>query len=375
MAHFTKVRPGGWVTLSTLAAAEMQTLDENVYASINGDAGGTWAPSTQIAIGGSGLVVYDATLQLGDGAGQNGTLDVKDGSSLMFRSGAGILQFAGATWVLSGNTAFGSAGVDADGGAGHHVLSGGKLYVDSGAFIRIRAGGTVTMGGAFVASTGTSNTFQAGSTVSIAGTLGLAATCAATQTHGSTLDLYGDVTIKSPGTFSTEAGSTSTLGGAFTIGATGAIATTGTGSITIATGGSFVAASGSTTTINGTLAGAITRTAAVTKSGSTANDYVRCTSGADSNTTYAPTFDILFVNISVDRTYKINDGSQGQVVRLAVNGTLSTAELTVVDSDNNVLCMLSETVMNVAAKKGGHVDLVWSSGAWRVIGGYGLYTP
>ena len=84
---------------------------------------------------------------------------------------------------------------------------------------------------------------------------------------------------------------------------------------------------------------------------------------------------MLFVNITGSKTYKIDDGSQGQVIRLAVNGVLGAAELTVADSGSSVICMLSESVMNVSAKKGGHVDLVWHAGAWRVLGGYGLYTP
>ena len=386
--HFSRANPIGWGLKAKLTSGEANALDIDHAKAINGDDGSTHSPANRIIIEGDAGVQFDCpvggtwdaavtlgtgstwtclgTTYLGDGAGHDGTLDVKDGSSLMFRSGAGILQFAGATWVLSGNTAFGSAGVDANGGAGHHVLSGGKLYVDGSGFVVVRAGGTITMGGTLTATSG-SMVSLSGAPEQASGSFTLAA--------GVPMALHGDVTLESDGSLVTESGSVFTLGGAVTIGATGAIATTGTGAITIATGGSFTAASGSTTTINGTLAGAITRTAAVTKSGSTANDYVRCTSGADSNTTYAATFDILFVNISVDRTYKLGDGSPGQVVRLAVNGTLATAELTVADSDNNVICMLSEAVMNVSAKKGGHVDLVWHSGAWRVIGGYGLYTP
>lgn len=363
---FSRVNALGWTDdFSTITAAQINGLDVNLTSALDGLNGGYYTPTAELAIGGQGLHIWDSVLLIGDGSGQNGIFTIESGSL------GGVAS--GGTWTAASGSTTNLAGTTSLTGHGHTVASGGWFNVASGGYIKIAAGGEVDNAGAFVASTGSSNTFQAGSTVAIAGTLNIGATCVATQTNGATLDLYGDVTLKNTGTFTTAGSSTFALNGAMTVGATGAIATTSTGSITVATGGSLAVNSGATATVNGTLAGSITRTAAVTRSGNTANEYLRVTSGTDADGTYNPTFDVLFVNISVDRTYTINDGTEGQVVRLAVNGVLSTAELTVADSGNNTLCILAESVLNVNAKKGVHVDLIWHSGAWRVIGGYGLY--
>lgn len=58
MAHNALIRPGGvWNTLSAVTKLEWETFDLRQFQSINGDLGGTWAPSSQIIIGGSGLRV------------------------------------------------------------------------------------------------------------------------------------------------------------------------------------------------------------------------------------------------------------------------------------------------------------------------------
>lgn len=60
MAHFTYTRSGGvWNTLP-VAYSELAELDAKTYKAINGDEGGTWAPSSAIVIGGSGLTVVGA---------------------------------------------------------------------------------------------------------------------------------------------------------------------------------------------------------------------------------------------------------------------------------------------------------------------------
>jgi hypothetical protein len=57
MAHFTYTRVAGiWNTIP-VSYAELANLDAKTFAAINGDAGGTWAPSSVITIGGSGVTV------------------------------------------------------------------------------------------------------------------------------------------------------------------------------------------------------------------------------------------------------------------------------------------------------------------------------
>ena len=68
MAHFVYVRAAGvWNPLTDLLSSEMATFDAHQYAAINGDGGGSWAPSSAIVIGGSGL-------QLGNGGSNHQVL-------------------------------------------------------------------------------------------------------------------------------------------------------------------------------------------------------------------------------------------------------------------------------------------------------------
>jgi hypothetical protein len=54
MAHFTRVRTfGGWAALTTLDDTEMEKFDSQGVAAINGDGGGSWAPSAEITITGT----------------------------------------------------------------------------------------------------------------------------------------------------------------------------------------------------------------------------------------------------------------------------------------------------------------------------------
>src|SRR5262245_41008030 len=56
MSHHTRIRPiGMWTDFSVLLASEMAAFDDHQYNSINGDDGGTWAPSSPITVGGSGM--------------------------------------------------------------------------------------------------------------------------------------------------------------------------------------------------------------------------------------------------------------------------------------------------------------------------------
>jgi len=57
MAHFALTRAdlNAWADGTAVEAAEYWDLDQKTFAAINGDAGGTWAPTAPIIIGGDGL--------------------------------------------------------------------------------------------------------------------------------------------------------------------------------------------------------------------------------------------------------------------------------------------------------------------------------
>ena len=68
MAHNSLAIPAGWVNGTVPTPSQMTTLDQNGYTAVNGDAGGTWSPSSQIILGGAGLSVTGAFVA------SNGTL-------------------------------------------------------------------------------------------------------------------------------------------------------------------------------------------------------------------------------------------------------------------------------------------------------------
>lgn len=56
MAHFAKRWPGGLVNgVSTVDHTDLEFIDADQAAAVNGDAGGAWAPTSPISIGGFGL--------------------------------------------------------------------------------------------------------------------------------------------------------------------------------------------------------------------------------------------------------------------------------------------------------------------------------
>lgn len=63
MPHNALIRPGGvWISLSNVTQAEWEAFDLRQFQSINGDLGGTWAPSSAIIIGGSGMHLTGAVI-------------------------------------------------------------------------------------------------------------------------------------------------------------------------------------------------------------------------------------------------------------------------------------------------------------------------
>lgn len=63
MAHNARIRAFGfWTDGSVVTPAEFEALDQAQFEEINGDLGGTWAPSSPIIIGGSGVEIGGAGL-------------------------------------------------------------------------------------------------------------------------------------------------------------------------------------------------------------------------------------------------------------------------------------------------------------------------
>lgn len=84
MSHNAYIRPSGvWNTGIVVLHGEFAAFDLAQFQSINGDLGGTWAPSSVITIGGSGLTVtglfnatsfshFSANVQIDNGLGVQG---------------------------------------------------------------------------------------------------------------------------------------------------------------------------------------------------------------------------------------------------------------------------------------------------------------
>jgi hypothetical protein len=114
MAHFdwgNAATSGDWSAVTGIDLSWMTTIDQNQQKAINGDEGGTWAPSSVITIGGDGLTVSGAftATNIIDSAVE-GQFDFNPGSTLNFYDQAyvkstGDLTFeSGSTLVLGAGT-------------------------------------------------------------------------------------------------------------------------------------------------------------------------------------------------------------------------------------------------------------------------------
>jgi hypothetical protein len=135
--HFVRVRASGfWTLLSVVDPAEFELLDEQLSMAINGDEGGSWAPSAPIIIGGDGLEV-------------TGPFEAADAVSVVVTSSLTIAL--GAQLTLVGNQVVSSAAIV-------QWSSGSFLNVSSGATFSMA--GTATISGTFTVS---SNVILSGS--------------------------------------------------------------------------------------------------------------------------------------------------------------------------------------------------------------------
>ena len=124
MAHHGYIRgsAAAWIPGPVLST-ELWAFDQAQYRAINGDEGGTWAPSAQIIIGGSGLYVtgearladmYECAVQSGNHCYIYGSIHVLPG---------GFFNLTGTQNVQSGGS------IDVASGGAIDLAAGGTLYL------------------------------------------------------------------------------------------------------------------------------------------------------------------------------------------------------------------------------------------------------
>lgn len=194
---FTRARLAGlWILGSVISPAELEHLDDYSLA-IDGDAGGTYAPSAAIVIGGSGVTLSGANHHV------SGTLTV-DNFALISIADGGTVK------------ADGSGGADITLSVVSNVAT---LSVGSGAVAKILAGGALDVYGSLTLK----NTSGPGSiTAENNTTITLASGATLTAASGSTVNLTGTTNVRGaavikasggPGTYTLEATCTEYLSG------------------------------------------------------------------------------------------------------------------------------------------------------------------
>src|SRR6185295_1774025 len=150
MGHGVRLRPiGFWIDGSVVDPAEFEAIDTSLFKAINGDDGGTWAPSSQLVIGGSGLQVggtgfytnVDATFDTGTTVWFKGTERIE--GSLQIDSGGNCAVVTGGLIAILGGAI--TVGYGGNGGS-LNVLASASMTVHG----PMTADGTVTMTGATI---------------------------------------------------------------------------------------------------------------------------------------------------------------------------------------------------------------------------------
>lgn len=158
MSHRVRVRLNlaAWGANPAVTAAEFDALDAGQYASIDGDAGGTWGPAAIIEIGGSGLRMAGPFIVKTGAA-----MTVQTGATMTISSGGAVTFSAGSDLSFLGDAVFGS-------GSTATIQSGSTVALDSGSILNMEGDATWLAGGTL--------TFDPGSTLDVGGTFNLGST-------------------------------------------------------------------------------------------------------------------------------------------------------------------------------------------------------
>lgn len=194
---FTRARLAGlWILGSVISPAELEHLDDYSLA-IDGDGGGTYAPSTAIVIGGSGVTLSGANHHV------SGTLTVDNLAVISIASGGSIKAEGSGTADITLAT----------------VSNVGTLTVGSGAVVKINSGGALDVYGSLTLK----NTSGPGSiTAEQNTTVTLASGATMTAASGSTVNLAGSTAVRGamaikssggPGSLTIENGTTNPVAG------------------------------------------------------------------------------------------------------------------------------------------------------------------
>ncbi len=367
MAHFVYpagtplgVVPFGYVVPS----AEWASTLVQLFKAVNGDEGGTWAPSSFITIGGSGLELTGT----GHSLAASARLNVENAAEVRLKNGA-LLKADGSVGdirleVLSNVatlTAQSATVVNLDGTTN---VKGDVTFKSTGpATLAFETGVTVTW------ASGSTAVHASGSTTTLAGTTNVSGTGAVTFLTGSSLTAQSSVTGTWAGAWAF--GSTVDVTGAATFSST-VVCNSALTVATNATVSGNLAVTGTTTctagvTLNGTLTanGVSTFTDEIVRSGVDAYESLRSSNGTDGNVTItAEDKDVWTASITTNRTWTLNDGPTGKALRVVFVAPAS-----------NVLTITAPGFLSVqlsrVALSGDYkiVELVWARTEWLLLCG------
>ena len=333
MAHFVYPAgtplgtvPAGYVLLSS----DYQTTIQQVFKSINGDDGGTWAPGAFITVGGSGFQ-FTGT---GHSLAASARLTVQPGAEIRLLDTASAVTMP----ILRVN-----------GSAGDILLyveaHASKLEVKSGALAQINNGGFLNVYGAltlissgpgtFTAQMGTTTTFNSGATVVF---------------NNSDNTVNSNFKIASGAFLTVQSGGTLTLTGNMSVG--------GASTITFANGG--------------VVAGIVTRTGVEIRSGTSGRTAYRTAyalPNADADCTVDYDRYAVPLTITASRVYTVRHTGTvprvGERIKFSRTGTTSpsaTYAVSISREDGTVIFLFG-------AQRQGFCEVEWDGSSWVLIAG------
>ena len=180
MAHFIypSGTPLGNVPFGyVVPSGEWQTTIRQVFKAINGDEGGTWAPSSFITIGGSGIKLTGVGHQIASG----GRLNVLSGGEVRLQNGS-IFRADGAGDIL----------IQVTGGIAEMKFESGSVgQWNAGAALDMYGSLTFKTAGSAAWESGTSASFQSGSLFNL--------NSGATMNANGQIKVYGQILVMSTG--------------------------------------------------------------------------------------------------------------------------------------------------------------------------------